>query len=61
MVPQQVMDRVLWQSVYGPHSKPPPPGPNASPAEAARATGAMRVYRRGGNVRRWLARNTKDG
>jgi len=37
-VPQEISDRIIWQSVYGPHSVPPPPGPNASPAEHARAT-----------------------
>jgi DNA-binding beta-propeller fold protein YncE len=30
-VPQQVLDRQLWKSVYGPNSEPPPPGPNATP------------------------------
>ncbi|MEA2444552.1 MAG: hypothetical protein QOJ12_1844 [Thermoleophilales bacterium] len=58
MVPQRVMDRILWKSVYGASSTPPAPGPNPSPAEAARGEGALRVLRRGGNVRRWLARNT---
>jgi hypothetical protein len=29
--PQRVLDRVLWRSVHGAHSKPPPPGPNATP------------------------------
>jgi hypothetical protein len=61
MVPQRVMDRILWRSVYGPHSTPPPPGPNASPAEAARGRGALRVLRRGGSVRRWLERHTSAG
>jgi DNA-binding beta-propeller fold protein YncE len=28
-IPQRLLDRVLWKSVYGPHSEPPPPGPNA--------------------------------
>jgi hypothetical protein len=28
-VPQWLLDRVLWQSVHGPRSEPPPPGPNA--------------------------------
>jgi hypothetical protein len=28
-VPQRVLDRMLWKSVRGAHSKPPPPGPNA--------------------------------
>jgi hypothetical protein len=29
-VPQVVLDRQLWKSVYGPNSEPPPPGPNAT-------------------------------
>jgi DNA-binding beta-propeller fold protein YncE len=29
-VPQDVLDRVLWYSVHGPNSHPPPPGPNAA-------------------------------
>jgi phospholipase C len=29
-VPQRTLDRMLWRSVHGPRSKPPPPGPNAS-------------------------------
>ena len=28
-VPQQVLDAILWKSVYGMDSTPPPPGPNA--------------------------------
>ena len=32
-VPQDVFDRVLWYSVHGPHSHPPPPGPNAVPGQ----------------------------
>ena len=32
-VPQRLLDRILWQSVYGAHSEPPPPGPNAEPGE----------------------------
>jgi len=28
-VPQRELDRILWQSVHGRHSLPPPPGPNA--------------------------------
>jgi hypothetical protein len=58
LVPQRVMDGILWRSVYGASSTPPAPGPNHSPAEAERAQGAMRVLRRGGNVRRWLLRHT---
>ena len=29
-VPQQRLDSILWRYVHGPHSNPPPPGPNAS-------------------------------
>jgi phospholipase C len=29
-VPQRVLDRLVWQSVKGARSEPPPPGPNAS-------------------------------
>jgi DNA-binding beta-propeller fold protein YncE/phospholipase C len=32
-VPQVVLDRQLWKSVYGPNSEPPPPGPNAAPGQ----------------------------
>jgi DNA-binding beta-propeller fold protein YncE len=28
-VPQRLLDRVLWKSVHGPRSEPPPAGPNA--------------------------------
>jgi hypothetical protein len=56
------MDRILWRSVYGRRATPPLPGPNTSPEEARRSAGALRVLRRGGNVRRWLARHTSgDG
>ena len=27
--PQRILDRILWQSVHGAGSEPPPPGPNA--------------------------------
>jgi hypothetical protein len=27
--PQHTLDRILWQSVHGARSEPPPPGPNA--------------------------------
>ena len=29
-IPQKVLDRILWRSVKGRDSSPPPPGPNAS-------------------------------
>jgi YVTN family beta-propeller protein len=53
-VPQALSDRILWHSVYGERSRPPSPGPDFSPEEQARAVGALRVFRRGGNVRSWL-------
>jgi hypothetical protein len=27
--PQRLIDAILWKSVYGANSEPPPPGPNA--------------------------------
>ena len=33
-VPQRVLDRQIWHAVKGPHSKPPPPGPNAEGIDA---------------------------
>ena len=53
-VPQQLFDEVIWQSVFGPNSKPPLPGPNASPVEAARAQGALRALRAGKSVSAYL-------
>ncbi|HEX8121450.1 MAG TPA: alkaline phosphatase family protein [Solirubrobacteraceae bacterium] len=32
-IPQHEMDRLLWKSVHGWRSTPPPPGPNAEPGE----------------------------
>jgi hypothetical protein len=62
-VPQRISDRILWQSVYGAGSQPPPPGPNASPIERARATGAMELFRKGRleDIRRWLLRESGEG
>ncbi|HVS68600.1 MAG TPA: hypothetical protein VHE56_08625 [Mycobacteriales bacterium] len=34
-VPQRVLDAILWHSVYGDRSQPPPPGPNASADDTA--------------------------
>ncbi|MEA2422575.1 MAG: hypothetical protein QOF55_1674 [Thermoleophilaceae bacterium] len=53
-VPQRLSDTIIWQSVFGAGSKAPPPGPNASAEEHARATGAMRLLRAGKSARRWL-------
>jgi hypothetical protein len=32
-IPQRLLDKILWQSVHGAHSQPPPPGPNADSGE----------------------------
>jgi DNA-binding beta-propeller fold protein YncE len=32
-IPQDVLDKILWRSVHGPHATPPPPGPNAERGE----------------------------
>ncbi|MEA2473508.1 MAG: hypothetical protein QOE06_1423 [Thermoleophilaceae bacterium] len=60
-VPQRISDRLLWQSVFGAGSQPPPSGPNASGVERARATGALRQYRAGHSPRRWLLRHAEAG
>jgi hypothetical protein len=56
-VPERISDEILWHSVFGAGSTPPPAGPGASPIEQARATAVLRRYRRGANVRRWLLRH----
>ncbi|MBA2793731.1 MAG: hypothetical protein H0U32_07075 [Thermoleophilaceae bacterium] len=59
-VPQRLADRIIWQSVFGPNSAPPPAGPNASPIERDRATGALRLLRQGKNARKWLLRGEEE-
>ena len=59
-VPQEIADRIIWQSVFGATAQKPPAGPNSSPIEHARAVGALRVFRRGGSPRGWLLRKTED-
>lgn len=60
IVPQQVAERILWQSVHGADAEPPKPGPNASRAEAARAEAMWKVWKAGGDVRKHLLSTTKD-
>jgi hypothetical protein len=55
-VPQRLSDQIIWQSVFGAGSTPPPAGPNRSPLERARAVGALRTYLRGASPRRFLLR-----
>ncbi|GAC1629627.1 MAG: alkaline phosphatase family protein [Nevskia sp.] len=58
-VPQALSDYILWKAVYGEDSIVPVPGPNASPAEHARAQRALELYRKGGDLRAFLT-NTRD-
>ena len=60
LVPQRLMDQILWHSIYGADSTPPGPGPGHSPIERARAVGAMMRYRNGRNVTRYL-KNLEEG
>jgi len=55
VVPQAVLDRILWHSVHGESSTPPAPGPNSSPAEHERAVRALGAYRAHRSVRAALA------
>ena len=50
LVPEAVLDGILWQSVHGAGARSPAPGPGASPLEHQRATVAERALRRGANV-----------
>jgi hypothetical protein len=59
-VPQRLSDEILWHSVFGRGSRPPPPGPGASPIEQGRARRAIRAYRAGASPRRVLLRGHKD-
>jgi phospholipase C len=56
-VPQRLSDRIIWQSVFGAGSTPPPAGPHASAEERARADGAMRLLRAGKSPRRYLLKS----
>jgi hypothetical protein len=56
-VPQRLSDRIIWQSVFGARSTPPPAGPHASAEERARADGAMRLLRAGKSPRRYLLKS----
>jgi DNA-binding beta-propeller fold protein YncE len=63
-VPEELLDAALYRSVYGRSARPRPPGPNASPAERARAWAAVAAWRHGGAraVRRALGgKRDRDG
>jgi hypothetical protein len=60
VVPQRISDRIIWQSVFGADSTPPPPGPNASPVERARARGALLRFRNGVSPRAWLLETAQE-
>jgi hypothetical protein len=53
-VPQRLSDQIIWQSVFGAGAVAPPAGPNHSPEERARTTGALKLLRAGKSPRRWL-------
>jgi DNA-binding beta-propeller fold protein YncE len=59
-VPQAISDRILWQRVYGIHSTPPLPGPNASRREHLRAVEMMAALRSGKNLREGSAAKPDD-
>lgn len=58
LVPQELFDQALWHSVYGARSIAPRPGPDASPIEHARATGALSAFRQHHSVSGWLKSHT---
>jgi DNA-binding beta-propeller fold protein YncE len=60
-VPQRLSDEIIWQSVFGAGAVAPPAGPNHSPTERARTTGALRLLRAGRSPRRWLLKGEPDG
>ena len=60
MVPQAVLDRVLWASVYGAGATPPAPGPRHSDEDRARSVGVLRAIARGQNALTWLQRHTEE-
>jgi hypothetical protein len=60
LVPQAILDRMLWRSVRGDGSTPPQPGPHASEAEHERAVAAQRILDAGGNATAFLARTAGE-
>jgi hypothetical protein len=60
LVPQTLLDRILWRNAHGAGSTPPPPGPGASRGELARAAIALRAYQAGTSVRAALSGHPRD-
>ena len=54
-VPQEISDQILWASVHGAGSTPPPRGPNASLIEHDRAVSVRAVLTAGGNALAYLS------
>jgi YVTN family beta-propeller protein len=59
-VPQEISDQILWASVHGNASPPPPAGPGASPEEHERAVIVRRMLRAHEDVRSYLT-GSSDG
>ena len=57
-VPQSISDAVLWASVHGAKSIPPPAGPNASPDEVDRAAAMWSLLRQRSARSRTASRST---
>jgi DNA-binding beta-propeller fold protein YncE len=53
-VPQEISDQIIWEAVHGANSRPPTPGPNASPADRAQAATVRAALARHANVRALL-------
>jgi hypothetical protein len=60
-VPQSLFDYVIWKSIFGNSRAFPGAGPNASPVEAARTSGAVRAFKAGRSVARYLSATTPKG
>jgi YVTN family beta-propeller protein len=56
-VPQEISDETLWAAVHGTSVPAPRPGPNASPADHARAAVVRRLLRTHGNIAAFVRAN----
>ncbi len=60
-VPQEISDQILWASVHGVKVPAPPPGPNASPIEHARAVLVRKLLAQHRNLRALIKLYDPDG